>query len=197
MPGAGVFRGDGVAARPCRASVAGVYPPVAISRTAATSSAFFAVRLSPSGHAAAESRISLSLATVSFSGSAARVPGDSAAQCDTNGTWSLAPLILTAALAPLLVSDLTSGWHTSQQYTVLAAMSQVFTAEPHRPHERWLYTYRRVHGSPRVLASSGSTVRMLPVTKPRCRSSTECLQTSSKEERGRSAHGCSGWTPAL
>ena len=63
MPGAGVVRGDGVAARPCRASVAGVYPPVAISRTAATSSAFFAVRLSPSGHAAAESRISLSLAT--------------------------------------------------------------------------------------------------------------------------------------
>ena len=116
----------------------GVYPPVAMSRTAATSSAFFAVRRSPRGHADAESRISLSFATVSFSGSAARVPGDSAAQCDTNGTCALASFVLTDARSLTPRVDGKSGWHPSQQYTVLLAMSQVFTAAPHRPHERWL-----------------------------------------------------------
>ena len=61
-----------------------------------------------------------------------------------------------------------SGWHVSHAYTVRLAMFQTRTSPRHRPHVFWLYTYLRVQGSPNTKASSGSTVRMDPLTKPRC-----------------------------
>ena len=67
-PGSGSAR-DRSRLRVAAASCAPV--AVSTSRTAATSSAFFDDLLSPSGHGPAESRISLSFTTVSFSGSAA------------------------------------------------------------------------------------------------------------------------------
>ena len=54
----------------------------------------------------------------------------------------------------------------------------------------------RVHGLPSLAASSGSTVRMEPVLKPRCSRRTECLQTRSKAALSIVLPGCSGCTPA-
>ena len=65
------------------------------------------------------------------------------------------------------------------------------------PRSDWsLQTDLRVQGLPSLSASSGSTVKMLPVLKPRCRSSTQWRQMRSKAARSTVLLGCSGCTPA-
>ena len=53
-----------------------------------------------------------------------------------------------------------------------------------------------VHGGPSLIASSGSTVTMLPTLKPLCSSKTECLQILSNASLSTLCPGCSGCTPA-
>ena len=71
----------------------------------------------------------------------------------------------------------------------LPVHSQPITCHQHFPFPFPLYL--RVQGLPRDLASWGSTVRMLPVWKPRCNSSTLCCQMVSQASRGSASPGCS------
>ena len=133
---------------------------------------------------------------MSREGSNKVVAGESGAQCDTKGTKAFASPF-AGCVCPETPEFFRNGWHVSHAYTVLLAMSHTFTLSPHRPHDVWLYTYRLVHGSPKTSASSGSTVRMLPLTKPRCISSTVWCHSASKVPRAKSVHDSSGCTPAL
>lgn len=63
--------------------------------------------------------------------------------CSTCICLTLAVLAaaMAAALSGAMHVPSISGWHTSQTYTFLVAMSQVRTTDLQRPHCLWLYIY--------------------------------------------------------